>query len=225
VSAGAGNRGETRVEEPTRAQRTIARRAAESRATIPDIELAVEADMTAGAALARAHACSLLSLLISACALALREVPRANGAYRDGHFELYSRVNIGLVVASGDALSIPVVFDADHKPLAELAEEAERLMARAAGGELTPPELSGATFSLSDVGTHGIASASPVIVPPHAAAVAAGAVRDTARVKDGTIVPGQAMTLTLAADHRILYGELAFRFLTAIKRHAEAPAV
>jgi pyruvate dehydrogenase E2 component (dihydrolipoamide acetyltransferase) len=225
VSAGAGNRGETRVEEPTRGQRTIARRAAESRATIPDIDLAVEVDMTAGLALQRARACSLLALLIKACALALREVPRANGAYRDGHFELYSRVNIGLVVASGDALSIPVVFDADGKPLPELTEEAEHLTARAARGELTPPELSGATFTLFDVGAHGIASASPVIVPPHAAAVAAGAVRDTAAVQAGAVVPGQAMTLTLAADHRILYGEQACRFLTAIKARVEAAAV
>jgi pyruvate dehydrogenase E2 component (dihydrolipoamide acetyltransferase) len=224
VSAAGGNRGETRVEEPSRAQRTIARRAAESRATIPDIELTVEADMTAGVALQQARSCSLTALLIKACALALREVPRANGAYRDGHFELYSRVNVGLVVASGDGLSIPVVFDADAKPLPELAEEADRLVARAAAGELTPPELSGATFTLSDVGAYGIATAAPVIVPPHAAAVATGAVRSTPAVRDGAIVAGQWMTITLAADHRILYGQEAFRFLTAIKGHVEAPA-
>jgi pyruvate dehydrogenase E2 component (dihydrolipoamide acetyltransferase) len=127
------------------------------------------------------------------------------------------------VVATAGTLWIPVVFDADSKPLAELAEEAEHLVTRAAGGELTPPELSGATFTLSDVGAHGIASATPVIVPPHAAAVAAGAVRETATVRDGAIVPGHAMTITLAADHRILYGQEAFRFLTQLQGHVEAP--
>ncbi len=221
MSATGGNRGETRIEEPSRAQRAIARRAAESRATVPDIALTVEADMTAGLAFVQAQSCSLTALLIKACALALREVPRANGAYRDGHFELYSRVNVGLVVASGDGLSIPVVFDADAKPLPQLDEEANRLAARAGAGELTPPEVSGATFTLSDVGAHGIASAAPVIVPPHAAAVAAGAVRAAPAVRDGAIVPGQTMTITLAADHRILYGQEAYRFLTAIKAHVE----
>ena len=221
MSATGGNRGETRIEEPSRAQRTIARRAAESRATVPDIELTVEADVSAAHALVHSESSSVTALLIKACALALREVPRANGAYRDGRFELYSRVNVGLVVASGDGLSIPVVFDADIKPLPELTEEADRLVARAGAGELTPPEVSGATFTLSDVGAHGIASATPIIVPPHAAAVAAGAVRSSPAVRDSRIVPGHAMTITLAADHRILYGQEAYRFLSAIKAHVE----
>ncbi len=225
MSAVSGNRGETHTEEPTRAQRTIARRAAESRATVPDLESTVEVDMLAALALQQARSCSLTAILVRACALALREVPRANGAYRDGRFELYTRVNLGLVVAAADGLSIPVVVDADEKPLSELAEEVDRLADRAAGGALTPPELSGATCTLSDVGAYGIASASPVIVSPHAAAVATGAVRPVAAVRDGVIVPGHAMTITLAADHRILYGQEAYRFLTAIKGHLEHAAV
>lgn len=225
MSAAGGNKGETQTEEPTRAQRTIARRAAESRATVPDLESTVEVDMLATLALAEARSCSLTPILVRACALALREVPRANGAYRDGRFELYTRVNVGLVVAAADSLSIPVVFDADEKPLPELAEEVDRLADRAASGALTPRELSGATFTLSDVGAYGIASASPVIVPPHAAAVATGAVRAVAAVRDGVIVPGHTMTITLAADHRILYGQEAYRFLTAIKERLEQATV
>lgn len=221
MSATGGNRGETQTEEPTRAQRTVARRAAESRATVPDLELTVEVDMLAVLALQQAHSCSLTAILIRACALALRQVPRANGAYRDGRFERYSRVNVGLVVPTADGLSIPVVFDADEKPLPEVAEEADRLVDRADSGSLTPPELSGATFTLSDVGAYGIASASPVIVPPHAAAVAAGAVRAAAMVRDGAIVPGHTMTVTLACDHRILFGQEAYRFLAAIGERLE----
>ena len=125
-------------------------------------------------------------------------------------------------MAAADSLSIPVVFDADDKPLPELTEEADRLADAGRRGALTPPELSGATFTLSDVGAYGIASASPVIVPPHAAAVATGAVRAARRFGIRRIVPGHTMTITLAADHRILYGQEAYRFLTAIKAPSRA---
>lgn len=221
MTASGGGKGEVRIEEPTRAQRTVARRAAESRATVPDLELTVEVDMTASLALQEARSCSLTAIILRACALALRDVPRANGAYRDGHFEVYGRVNVGLVVSTDEALAIPVVFDADQKPLERLSEETGRLAERASRGELTPPELSGSTFTFIDVGRHRIASASPVIVPPHAAAVAAGALRATVQIDDGALLPGHAMTVTLAADHRILYGEQAFRFLAAIRSHLE----
>ncbi len=221
MSVPASGKGEVRLVEPSRAQRTVARRTAESRATVPHLELTAEADMTAGLALQRARSCSLTAILLKACALALREVPRANAAYRDGRFELYARVNVGMVVATEDALAIPVVFDADRKPLEQLSEEACRLADRARDGRLTPPELSGATFTFTDVGAYGIASAGPVIVPPQAAAVTAGAVRATPAVREGAIVPGHAMTIALAADHRILYGRPAFRFLTAIKSRLE----
>jgi pyruvate dehydrogenase E2 component (dihydrolipoamide acetyltransferase) len=222
VTASGSGKGEVRIEEPTRVQRTIARRTAESRATVPDLELSVEVDMTECLTLPEAQSCSPTAIVLRACALALRDVPRANGAYRDGRFEVYGRVNVGLVVATEDALAIPVVFDADQKPLQQLSEETQRLTDRAYRGELTPPELSGSTCTLTDVGPHGIASASPVIVPPHAAAVAAGAVRATAQIRDdGALVAGHAMTVTLAADHRILYGQHAFRFLAAIRSHLE----
>jgi pyruvate dehydrogenase E2 component (dihydrolipoamide acetyltransferase) len=107
------------------------------------------------------------------------------------------------------------VLDADRKSLAQLDEEIARLTERAA--ELSPPELAGATFTLSYPGALGVASSTPVIVPPQAAALAAGAVRAVAVVRDGAIVPGHAMTITLACDHRILYGSRAARFLTRIK--------
>jgi len=218
-------KGEIRIEEPDRTQRTIARRAAEARATVPDLELGAEVDMGACVAMRSREAYSVTSILVRACALALVEVPRANAAYRDGRFELYSRVNVGVTIATGDAYTIPTVFDADHKSLAVLAQEIDGLQARARDGALSPPELSGATFTVSDLGMFEVARSTAVIVPPQAAAVAAGAIREVPIVRDGAIVIGHAMSLTLACDHRILYGAQAARFLTRVKQLLEDAAL
>lgn len=194
----------------------MAQRSAEARATVPDFELSTEIDMAACAMLRSQRRGSVTAMLVRACSLALRECPRANGAYRDEHFELYSRINVGVAVATEDAYTIPTVFDADSRTLAELTEEIDGLARRARAGELTAPELSGATFTLSNLGMHGVNSSSPVISPPQAAAVAAGAIRPVPVLRGGAIVPGEMMTLTLACDHRILYGAPAARFLAAI---------
>jgi pyruvate dehydrogenase E2 component (dihydrolipoamide acetyltransferase) len=216
-----GTKGGARIEEPSRAQQAIARRAAESRATIPHLELAVEVDMAAALAARGSQSHSLTAIAAHACALALRDVPRANGAYRDARFELYPRVNVAVAVYTDEAFVLPTVFDADQKPLGQLTEELERLTARAASGELTPPELAGSTFTLWDLGPHGMAAGAPVIVPSQAAAVATGAVREIPVVRGGQVVAGQVMTVTLACDHRILYGSQAAWFLAAIKSHLE----
>ena len=211
-----GAKGQTRTEEPTAAERAIARRAAEARATVPDLELHADVDMAAALALRDSQSCSMAAILVQACSRALRAVPRANGAYRDGRFELYSRVNVGIVVADERSYLIPTVFDADQKSLGELSEEIERVTAAARAGELEPPAYAGATFTLSDVGTLGVPASSIVVNSPQAAALAAGAIRETPVVRDGAIEPGQLMTITLACDHRILYGAQAARLLTEI---------
>jgi pyruvate dehydrogenase E2 component (dihydrolipoamide acetyltransferase) len=218
-------RGETRLQEPSRIERTIARRSAEARATIPDTELRADVDMSGYAALASADAGgpSLDAVLARACALALRRTPRANAAYRDGRYELYSRVNVALTVDTPEGFVAVTLFDADRKPASELEHELERLSARARSGEITPPELSGATFTVTNLGRYGVAGATAVIVPPQAAALAAGAVRETPLVRDGAIVPGCAMSLSLACDHRILFGEQAARFLVHITELLAAP--
>ena len=218
-------RGETSVQEPTRIERAIARRTAEARATIPDTELRAEVDMTAYAALTSGDAGgpSLDAVLARASALALRQTPRANAAYRDGRYELYSRVNVGLTVDTPAGYVAVTLFDADRKPATELEAELERLSARARTGEITPPELSGATFTVTNLGRYGVGAATAVIVPPQAAALAAGALRATPIVHDGAIVPGYAMSITLACDHRILFGEQAARFLVHIRQLLQAP--
>ena len=115
----AGVKGTVQVVEPTPAERSVARRSAEARATIPDLELSVEVDM--GACIDREA--PLTAILIRAAALALREHPRANAAYRDGHFELYSRVNVAVTMPQLEGQVAATLFDADRKGLRELASE------------------------------------------------------------------------------------------------------
>ncbi len=215
-------KGETTVEEPDRAGRAVARRSAEIRATVPDLELSVDAD--AGGLIARAEAegCSATALLIGACATALREFPRVNGAYRDGRYERYSRVNVGVMILTGDSQLIATMLDADTKSPSELGEEARRLMARARAGELTPPEQAGATFTFHDLGEQGIHRAAGLVIPGQAATLTAGAVRALPVLRDGAVVPGHQLTLTLTTDHRIVFGAQAAGFLGRIVELVQA---
>jgi pyruvate dehydrogenase E2 component (dihydrolipoamide acetyltransferase) len=209
-------KGETTVQEPDRAGRAIARRSAEIRATVPDLELSVDAD--AGPLLARAAAegCTTTALLIAACASALRAFPRVNAAYRDGRYELYSRVNVGVVVQTAQTPMTATVLDADAQSVAQLDEEVARLAARARSGELTPPEQAGATFTFDDLGEDGIHRAAGLVRPSQAAILTAGAIRAVPVVRDGAVVPGHQLTLTLACDHRIVFGAQASGFLRRV---------
>ena len=200
-----GIKGAVEIVEPSRTERAIARRAAESRATVPDLALSVDADLTATLALIAERSASVTAALVRAVALALREHPRANGAYRDGHFELYSRINAGVMLPSSEAAT---VLDADQKPLEDLTAEIEDLERRAV--ELTSPELSGATFTIAQ---YGVTRADALITPPHAVALAAGEIRDMAG--------SPLLTLTLSYDHRIVYGTYAAAFLGGIRRRLE----
>ncbi len=222
VASASALKGETRVENPDRVERAIARRAAETRATVPDLELAVDIDAGPLAQTAQRRGVSTTAVLVSACAAGLREVPRANAAYRDGRFELYSRVNVAVVLEGPTTQVAATLIDADQLGLADLDAELSRLGQRARAGQLTPPEQAGATFTLTDLGEYGIHRTAPLISPPQAAALAAGAVHRAAVVRDGEVSAGQVMALTLACDHRILFGREAGRFLAAIARRLES---
>ena len=210
-------KGTVRVQEPTRAERATARRGAESRATVPDFELAAVLDATALRAAAGPP--SLTALLVRAAALALREHPRVNAAYRDGAFELYSRVNVGVALGP----TTPTVTDADAKTAAEIDAELRALETAVRAGTITSPELAGATFTVYDLGSLGVASGSLPVIPPQAAMLAAGAVREVPVVRDGAIFPGHEMTLTLACDQRILDVATAAGFLTRLRALLERP--
>ena len=233
----------------TRTQATIARRMAESKATIPDFSLQIDVDMEACVALrselkrlspsaapapeavpagpqppgAGAAVPTYNDMIVKAAALALREHPRANGSYRDGQVQLHSRVNVGVAVAAQDALVVPTVFDADEKSLGEIAREARALVARVRDGTITPPELGGGTFTVSNLGMYGIRSFTAIINPPQAAILSVGELQPRA-VADGEQLRARNMlTLTLACDHRILYGADAAVFLARIRELLQTP--
>jgi pyruvate dehydrogenase E2 component (dihydrolipoamide acetyltransferase) len=230
-------KGETTTGALTRTQRTIARRMAESKATIPDFTLSADVDMRECVELraelkrlSQDESPTYNDMIVKACALALREYPRANGSYRDGRFELHSRVNVGVGVAissddlAGSALVVPTVFDADTKALGEIARETRTLAQRVRDGQVTPPELGGATFTVSNLGMYGIRQFSAIVNPPQAAILAVGEVapRPVARKKKTIVRP--MMTLTLSCDHRILYGADAALFLARVRELLEEPA-
>lgn len=218
--------------EPNRSQSLIARRMSESRATVPDFTLEADIDASRLADIRSqlreladsGRAPSIGDLVTRACALALRQHPNINGSWRDGAFETYSRINIGIATATDGGLVVPVIFDADAKDLHQIAAETAQLADRARSGEITPPELSGGTFSISNLGMFGVDRFTAVINPPQSAILAVGAIRDAAVVQDGEIAPGRVMTLTLAVDHRSIYGADAARFLTTVRELLEAPA-
>jgi pyruvate dehydrogenase E2 component (dihydrolipoamide acetyltransferase) len=225
-------KGTVETVELTKLQQVVARRMAESKATAPHFYLTSEVDMSAAVA-ARARikeisaegeaVPSFNDMVVKACAIALKKFPRANGSYKDGRFELYSRVNIGIAVAADDALVVPTIFDADRKGLREIAAEARSLAGKVRDGSITPPELSGGTFSVSNLGMFGVKSFGAIVNSPQAGILAVGEIADRPVVKDGEIVPGKVMEMTLSCDHRILYGADGAEFLAEVKRLLEEP--
>jgi pyruvate dehydrogenase E2 component (dihydrolipoamide acetyltransferase) len=225
-------KGDVTYRDPSKLQATVARRMAESKATAPHFYLTAEIEMSrAVEARARIKATSgegeivpsFNDMVVKASAIALREFPKANGAYRDGRFELYSRVNVGVAVAADEALVVPTIFDADRKGLRQIASDARALAARVRDGKITPPELSGATFTVSNLGMYGVSEFGAVINSPQAAILAVGKIEEAPVVKAGEIVAGRLMKLTLACDHRILYGSEAAEFLARVRTLLEEP--
>jgi pyruvate dehydrogenase E2 component (dihydrolipoamide acetyltransferase) len=227
-------KGEVQLIDLTRIQATIARRMAESKATVPHFYLSMEIDMTE-AVKVRARLKEIAAegqavptyndMVVKACARALRDFPRANGAYRDGHLELYSRVNVGVAVAAQEALVVPTIFDADVKSLGEIAARSRELAAKVRDGKITPPELSGGTFTVSNLGMFGISNFSAVINPPQAAILAVGALEPKAVVDRDTrrVAVRDMMGVTLACDHRILYGADGAQFLGRVRDLLQQP--
>jgi pyruvate dehydrogenase E2 component (dihydrolipoamide acetyltransferase) len=206
---------------------------AESRATVPDFELRVEIDMTGAVALREQmrevteRPPSYNDFIVKAAALALREFPRVNGAYRDGELEHYARVNVGIAVAAEDALVVPTIFDADRRSLSEIGAASRELAAKVRDGSITPAQLSGSTFSVSNLGMFGVDSFSAVINAPQAAILAVGALKHRPVVDESDpahpIVARATIQASLACDHRILYGADGARFLARVRALLEKP--
>jgi pyruvate dehydrogenase E2 component (dihydrolipoamide acetyltransferase) len=208
-------KGATEVVEPTRGQQQLARRVSESRATVPDLTLAADVDLEAALALGA----SPQVLVVRAAALALREQPAINAAYRDGRFERYARVNVAIAIDTPGGVVTPAVADADGKPLAAIAEEVAQLTA--AAEQLAAPKSAGATCTV--VAVDGVRRIVPPLTPPQAVALGVGGVQSRALVRDGVVVAAPAIELTLVCDHRIVYGAAAAAFLARVRELLEQP--
>jgi len=226
----AGAKGEAEIQELTRLQQTVSRRMAESKATAPDFSIALTVDMTAAVELRERlkqisdPVPSFNDMVVKAAANTLREFPRVNGAYRDGKFELYENVNVGIAVAAQDALVVPTVFDADKKSLGQIARDARAVIEKVKEKTVTPPELSGGTFTVSNLGMFGIEQFTAIINPPQAAILTVGKLAKQPAVDDkGKVVARDQMVLTLVCDHRILYGADGAQFLARVKELLEQP--
>jgi len=219
-----------RVQPLSSLQRTVARRMAQAKATVPDFALWSDVDMNACVELREQlralsdRAPSLNDMVVKAAALALREHPRAGATFRDDAIELHDRVNVGIAVAAQDALVVPTIFDADRKSLAEIASETERLATAVRERTITAAELGGGTFTVSNLGMFGVDRFIAIVNPGQAAILSVGALAQRPAVDaEGRVVARWLLTLGLTCDHRVLYGADGARFLSRIRELLEHP--
>ena len=224
---------DTEVVDPSRMQATIARRMVEAKSTVPEFTVTVEARVDLAVSMRQqlkdsvpgADKVTMTDFLVRACALALRKFPEVNTSWVDGKFQRKRSVNIGLAVApsQGMGLLVPVVHEADVKDLIQISIESRQVIERARSGRPAEGDLSGATFSISNLGMFGVDEFVAIINPPEAAILAVGAIKDVPVVEDGRIVPGKVMRMTLTVDHRVFYGATAAQFMAEVKRLLENP--
>jgi pyruvate dehydrogenase E2 component (dihydrolipoamide acetyltransferase) len=166
---------------------------------------------------------SVNDLVVRACALALLQHPGVNASFQGESIRVFHRVHMGIAVALDDGLITPVLRDAHAKSLAQVAVESRDLAERARQRKLRAQELSGATFSISNLGMFDVADFSAIINPPEGAILAVGAVRTVPVVTDAGLGVGRRMAVTLSCDHRVMDGAMGARFLQDVRRLLEAP--
>ena len=213
-------------------QKTIARRLAESKQTVPHFYVSNEVDLTDALALRQqlnsnvgegGVKISVNDLIVKACALALEKFPDVNSSYKDGQFIHHQRVNVGIAVDIPNGLVVPVIRDANLKGVRSIARETKTLAEKARAGKLAPDDFSGGTFSVSNLGMMDVTEFVPIINPPEAAILAVASARKTFVPVNGQPVVRDIMPLTVSADHRILYGAMVARFLQEVKRLLQNP--
>jgi pyruvate dehydrogenase E2 component (dihydrolipoamide acetyltransferase) len=212
----------------------VARRLTESMQSAPHFYLTVRVDVTRllglRAELNRQLAAggqdvkvSVNDLIVKACATALRANPVLNVSFTEDYLLVHKRVNIGVAVALEEGLVVPVIRDADQKSVSQLGTETRELAGRAREQRLTPQEMSGGTFTVSNLGMFGVDAFTAVINPPEAAILAVGATRKDVVFRDGEVIPRDRMTLTLSIDHRACDGATGAAFLGQLTDLLENP--
>jgi pyruvate dehydrogenase E2 component (dihydrolipoamide acetyltransferase) len=212
-------------------RKVTARRLTESQAvphffltSVVDVERLVALRAEVNASLAGLGAkVSLNDLFVRACAVVLRQHPGVNASWGGDSILRYERINVGVAVATDDGLLVPVVADADRKSLGTIAAETVELARLARIGGLTLAQMSGGTFTISNLGMFGIDQFTAVLNPPEAAILAVGAATDVPVIRDGVLVAVPKVKMTLTVDHRVLDGATAAAFLRDLTRLLEEP--
>ncbi len=204
-------------------RRRIAERLSLSRRTAADVTTVADADMTEVAALRRGSGLSYTAYVVWAAAQALREFPILNAALVEDRILVKRNVHIGVAVALEQGLVVPVIRSADRKSVGEISREIDEWAARARDGKLTPDDMTGSTFTLTNSGAFGSLLFTPIINQPEVAVLGMGKVADTPVVREGQIVVRKVMYLCLSYDHRVVDGAPAVQFLQAVKHRLEQP--
>jgi pyruvate dehydrogenase E2 component (dihydrolipoamide acetyltransferase) len=216
----------------SRVQLLIARRLTESKQTIPHFYVSSEIDMTDMLVMRQTLNANLgeegvkvtvNDLIVKACALALEKFPEVNSSLKEDHFVRYKHIHVGMAVDAPTGLVVPVIRDANTKGVRSIAREAKALIARARANKLTPIDLEGGTFSVSNLGMMDASQFIAVINPPQAAILAVAATRKQFVPVDGQPVIRDLMTVTMSADHRILSGATVAHFLQQVKQLLQNP--
>jgi pyruvate dehydrogenase E2 component (dihydrolipoamide acetyltransferase) len=214
----------------SRIRKVTARRLAESMRTAPhfyltrvvDVEELLAFRATLNAALAPTKV-SVNDLIVKGCATALRANPVLNVSFTEEHLLVHKRVNVGVAVALDEGLVVPVIRDTDRKSVSQIGAETRELAGRAREQRLTPQEMSGGTFTVSNLGMFGVDAFTAVINPPEAAILAVGATRKDVVFRDGEVIPRDRLTLTLSIDHRACDGATGAAFLGQLTDLLENP--
>lgn len=220
----------------SRMRRAIARAMTEAKPGTPHIYVTIEIDMAAAMELrkqiidsgAAEVKISINDLVIKAAAKALHKFPRLNSSYANGTdgqpgIITHQQINVSVAVALEDGLVAPVIKDADKKSLGVIAAEVRDLAGRSREGKIKQTELEGATFQVSNLGMFDVVEFVSVITPPQAASLAVGAVRQVPTVRDGQVLVGEVMNVTLSVDHRVSDGATAAQYLQEFKRLLQTP--
>lgn len=223
---------ESYTDEPaSQMRKTIARRLLESKNGAPHFYLNIEVDMDS--AISSREAINKVSdvkvsfndLVIKACAAALRKHPKVNSSWMGDKIRINHHIHIGMAVAVEDGLLVPVIRFADGKGISEIAAETKDLGKRAKDKKLQPSDWEGNTFTVSNLGMFGIESFTSIINSPESCILSVGAIRQVPVVKNGAVVPGNTMMLTLACDHRSVDGATGAAFLQTLKTYIENPVM
>lgn len=208
----------------------IGRRLTEAKQTIPhfylSIDLEIDRVLAARARINRgleSEKVSVNDFVVRAVAMALLKVPAVNAQIVDDELRLFSRSDVAVAVAIKDGLVAPVVRGACRKDLLSLSREIRGLADRANRNKLGPDDYKGGTFTVSNLGAHGVQAFAAIVNPPHAAILALGRAEPRAVVRDGVVVPATVLTATLSADHRIIDGVVGAQFLGAVKELMDSP--